>query len=110
MHFKVLVVGTQLGWGEVDELLFPFFCYFDIYPIEQRQEDPRFVFGKVVLEEEFNEFKLANKLRNPNSENEYEKETAEDWQNVTLTLYMKKIKVGDFGVILKVRELNGTGT
>ena len=79
MHFKVLVVGTQLGWGEVDELLFPFFCYFDIYPIEQRQEDPRFVFGKVVLEEEFNEFKLANKSRNPNSENEYDKETAEDW-------------------------------
>jgi hypothetical protein len=76
MHFSVLVVGTRFGGDEVDELLFPYWFYPNLYSVEERREDHRFVFDKVDLESEFKRDKKIN-FKHKKSYERYE--TAEDW-------------------------------
>jgi hypothetical protein len=76
MHFKVLVVGTQFGWEEVGELLFPYWSYDFAYPVEKMRTDPRFVFEPVDLKKAFEEEKLMN-LRHKEKYESYE--SMEDW-------------------------------
>jgi hypothetical protein len=76
MHFTVLVVGTQLGWEEIDELLFPYFKYYEVLSQENMRADPRFVFDPVNIEDAFEEKKLLN----PNNKEAFESyKNAEEW-------------------------------
>ena len=76
MHYKVMVVGTQFGREEVDELLFPYWFYPGLYYPEDMRTDPRFAFNPIDLEEAFE----REKLMNPSHKEEYESyESAEDW-------------------------------
>ena len=77
-HFTVLVVGSQFGWEEVDELLFPYWLYPNVLSQEQLRADPRFVFEKENPEESFEEWKL----RNPKHINYYK--DAQEYANQNL--------------------------
>jgi hypothetical protein len=91
MHFTVLMVGTQFGWEEVDELLFPYWFYLQMISDEEMRADPRFVFEAVNIEEEFEKWKLMT----PRHEEEYKQyKNFEDWAEQQYLSYEKDLGWG----------------
>lgn len=77
MHFTVLVLGTQFGWEEVDDLLFPYWLYPGMISEEEMRADSRFVFEKINLKEQFEKERLMN-LRHKELYENYSK-NIEEW-------------------------------
>jgi len=72
-YFSVLVIGTRFGPEEVDELLSPYWDYYNMFSDEEMRADSRFVFETINIEKLFEK----EKVKHPYLEKEYK--NAEEW-------------------------------